>query len=266
MVQRPHQIEALVGEGKALAMAQHRPRQLHARHTVDDLGLEWNEMLEVELVRHLEQRPVLMPALALGMMQRPGGVARQRLCLGRRRFDLEFRPDQLTDGEREGQFPGFQPLVERDGKVHGLRDGGAIQSGRHLGLDGAGDVALHEEALAVVERRQPDMAGTERRRFAGNPEQHPDKILERPRQLDQQIGLVLGGHRVRCGARRQQAGMHVDVGLLQPFDEGGIQADQSVAIVEVTEARPEGDRRGQRGRSHCDVPDGGEKFCSYANR
>jgi hypothetical protein len=70
-------------------MAQHRPRQFEARDAVHDFRLDRHEVLEVELVRHLEQRPVAMTLLALGMMERPGGVARQRLDRRRRRLDLE---------------------------------------------------------------------------------------------------------------------------------------------------------------------------------
>ena len=93
VIERAHQVEAFVGQRKALAMTQHRPRQLQARDAVDHLGLDRHEMLEVELVRHLEQRPVAVALLALGMMQRPGGVARQRLDRGRRRLDLEVGAD-----------------------------------------------------------------------------------------------------------------------------------------------------------------------------
>ena len=112
VIERAHEIVARVGQREALAMAQQRPRQLHARHAVDHLGLDRHEMLEVELVRHLEQRPVAMTPLALGMMQRPGGVARQRLDLGRRRLDLELRADQLADLQREGELPRFEAVLD----------------------------------------------------------------------------------------------------------------------------------------------------------
>src|SRR6266436_4313829 len=66
-----------------------RPRELQARDAVHDFRLDRHEMFEVELVRHLEQRPVAMTLLALGIMECPGGVARQRLDRRRRRLDLE---------------------------------------------------------------------------------------------------------------------------------------------------------------------------------
>jgi hypothetical protein len=256
MIERAHQIEALVGQRKALAMPQHRARQLHAGHAIDDLGLDRHEVLEVELVWHLEQRAIEVSLLAFRIVQRPGGVARQRLDLGRRRLDLELRPDQLANLERKGQLPGLEPGLERDGKAHGGRDGSAVERRRDIGLEGAGNVALHEQALAVVEGRQAAVAGAQLGRFVSDAEQHSDKVFERARQLDQEVGFVLCGHRVRRGPRRQEAGVDVDVCILQPLDEGGIQSDQAFAIVEVIEARPEGDRRGQRGRGHCDVPEG----------
>jgi len=195
-------------------------------------------MLEVELVRHLEQRPVLVAAPALGMMQRPRGVARQRLDLGRRRLDLELRADGLANSEGERQLPGFEPGLERDRKAHRSRDGSAVESGGGLGLERAGDVALHEQALAVVERRQPAMAGAQLGRFASDAEECRDEILERARQLDQQIRFILRGHRIGRGTRSQQAGMQLDIRILQPLDEGGVQSNQAFAIVEVIEARP----------------------------
>jgi hypothetical protein len=58
-------------------MAQQRPRQLHARHAIHDLGLDRHQMLEVELMRDLEQRPVAMTPLAFGSVKGPGGITRE---------------------------------------------------------------------------------------------------------------------------------------------------------------------------------------------
>jgi hypothetical protein len=66
--------------------------------------------------------------------------------------------------------------------------------------------------------------GRAARRPRGHAEQRADEILERPRQLDQQVRLVLGRQRVGRGARRHQPGMRLDDGALQPADESGIEA------------------------------------------
>ena len=161
MIEGAHQVEAFVGQRKALAMAQHRPRQFQAGDAVHDFGLDRHEVLEVELVRHLEQRPVAVALLALGMMERPGGVARQRLDRRRRRLDLEVGANVFADGQREGKLPGFESILEprRQRDVGG--DLGAVERHRRIGLDRARDVALHEQALAVIERRQRVVAGAQ---------------------------------------------------------------------------------------------------------
>ena len=58
MIEGTDEVEAFVGQREAFAMTQHGPRQAQARDAVDDLGLDRHEVLEVELVRDLEQRPV----------------------------------------------------------------------------------------------------------------------------------------------------------------------------------------------------------------
>ena len=85
LVERMIEVEALVGEREALAVTQ-RARELQPAHAIHNLGLERHQVLEVEPVRHLEQHAGAMARAALGVMQRPGGVARQRLDFRRRRL------------------------------------------------------------------------------------------------------------------------------------------------------------------------------------
>ena len=70
------------------------------------------------------------------------------------------------------------------------------------------------------------------------PNKRADEILERTSDLDQKIQLVLDGQRVGRGARGHQARMRVDVGVLQPGDEGGIEPGKTLAVVEIVEAQP----------------------------
>ncbi len=60
---------------------------------------------------------VAMPPLALGMMQRPGGVTRQRLDLGRRRSDLELGANQRAHLQRESEFPLLETVLEPHGQI-----------------------------------------------------------------------------------------------------------------------------------------------------
>ena len=98
----------------------------------------------------------------------------------------------------------------------------------------------------------------QRRRLSGNAEQGGDEILERARQLDQEIGLVLGRELIRCGARRHQACVALDVGALEPIDEGRVQAGKTVAVIKVVEA----ETMAHRWRGHCRV----SGFCREDDR
>src|SRR5690348_12365687 len=102
-------------------------------------------MLEVELVRDLEQRSVAMAPLAFGIVQGPGGIAYERLDLRCRRLDLELRADQAAHGERESEFPGFQPVLELGRHLDRRRYFAAIEGSRDIGLDRARHIALHEQ-------------------------------------------------------------------------------------------------------------------------
>ena len=240
VVERAGGIEALVGQREALAVTQHRPRQLHARDAVDHLGLDRHQMLEVELVRHLEQRPVAVPPLAVGAVQRPGGILRQRLDLGCRLVDLELGADQAAHLDGEGEFPRLDTVGRIGADIdRGLR-------AHRIGLDRARDVALHEQPLAVVERRELRIAAAQAGDVARDAEQFADEILERSRHLDQQVGLILGRQRLRRGARRHQTGVHVGIRRLQPGGECRVEAAEALAVIEVVEAQPEG----ERGRGH----------------
>ena len=234
-------------------MTQQRPRQLHAGDAVDDLGLDRHQMRGIDLVRHLEQRTVMVPPLAFGMMQRPGGIFGEGRDRGRRRLDLEFGADEFAYRESEGQLPGLQigRRVERQADVCGHRR--AVERRRRLRLDGARRIALHEQTLAVVERRQPAVAAAKLRHRGRHAEQGADEILKRPRQFDQQVRLVLGGQLLGRRARRHQPCMKAGIDLLQPGDEGGIETAETVAVVEVVEAEPMGKRGSQPGRVHCEI-------------
>ncbi len=243
VIERAHRIEARIGQCKSLAVTQQRPRQLEPGHAVDDFRLDRHEMLEVELVRHLEERPVAMARLAFGAVQRPGGVLRQRLDPGRRLVDLELRTQRVAHGEREGELPRFE-IGERHRQGNRRRHRRPVERRRRIGLDRARDVALHEQPLAVVERREPGIALAQRGNLRRNPEQRADEIFQRTGKLDQEIGFILGRETVGRDARRHQSRMRIDVRILQPADECGIEAAEALAVVKIVEAQPVGERGG----------------------
>ena len=257
MVERTDQVEAAVGQRKTFAMTQQRSRQLHARNAVDNFGLDRHEMFRIELVRHLEQRTVAMALLAVGIVQCPRGVTGECLDLRRRLIDLELRTDEITDGKCERkltvlQIPG-RKRCKVDVRRNRRRDAVAVQRRRDIGLDGAGDVALHEQPLAVVERRQPVVPAAQLSNRRRDTKQGTDEILKRPCQLDQEVRFVLGGELVRRGSRRHQTGMNPGVDIQQPCGEYGIDAAETVAVVEIVEAEPVGERGDQPRRVHCHI-------------
>ena len=104
-------------------------------------------------------------------------------------------------------------------------------------LDGARDVALHEQPLAVVERRQPAMAATQHGDRRRHIEQRADEILERPGQLDQEVRLVLVGELTRRRTRRHQPCMKPGIDTLQPRGKGAIVNNASVLAWRAQEGQ-----------------------------
>ena len=155
-----------------------------------------------------------MTFLALGVMQRPGGIARQRLDLRRRRLDLEFRTQAIAHGQRKSELPFLQPVGQPGRQAERRSDVVSVEGGRRIGFDRARDIALHEQPLAVVKRRQPRMTAAQGSCLVRHAEQGADEVLERARDLDQEIGLILGRQLVRLGTRRHEPRMGIDIGVL----------------------------------------------------
>ncbi len=107
------------------------------------------------------------------------------------------------------------------------------------------------------------MTAAQGSRFVRHAEQGADEILERTGDLDQEIGLILQRQLVRLGARRHEPRMGLDIGVLQPGHEGGIEAGKTLAVVEIVEAQAVAERK----RSHCrNIRMRRRVNCSYANR
>ncbi len=166
---------------------------------------------------------------------------------------LNSAPMRSRTASAKASSHSSNPARQVDSQFDVGGDACAVERRRGIGLDGARDVALHEEPLAVVERCQAAVTAAQICNLFADAEQGADEILEWPRQLDQQIRFVFGCQPFRRSACRHQARMDIDVGFAQPGDERGVETAQSLAIVEVIEAEPEGDRRGQRGRDHYRV-------------
>ena len=82
VIERAGEIGAGIGEREAVARAAMLGWQLEHGDAIDDFGLDRNEMVRIDLVRHFEQNAAFMPALALRRVRRPGGVARREIERG----------------------------------------------------------------------------------------------------------------------------------------------------------------------------------------
>ncbi len=98
VIERAGEIGAGIGEREAVAHAAMLGRQLEHGRAIDDFGLDRNQMVRIDLVRHLEQNAAFMPVPALQRVCRPGGVARREI---ERSGVLGFR-----------LHPGIDPLGE----------------------------------------------------------------------------------------------------------------------------------------------------------
>ena len=115
---------------------------------------------------------------------------------------------------------------------------GAVERVGRLGADALDRPALHEQALATIERRQRMVARGEVRDRVGDAEQRADEVVEMRRQVDQQLGMVLALERVGRGPRGVETRREIAVGGRQMVAKQRVDADQAVTRVEVTECQP----------------------------
>ena len=105
--------------------------------------------------------------------------------------------------------------------------------GRPVSLERA---ALHEQPLGRAERRERLRLGAQRGEFGGDAEEFADEGVECGREAQQQLGLRLRAEGVGRGARGAERGGGVGI---EEVDEGGVEANEAVARVEVIEAEAE---------------------------
>ena len=79
--------------------------------------------------------------------------------------------------------------------------------------------------------------------FAIDAEQLADEVFELGRKRDDEFGLVLAGDGVRRRARGEKPIMQSGVRLAQEGDERGIEPHETVAAIQVIEARAKAERQ-----------------------
>ena len=108
---------------------------------------------------------------------------------------------------------------------------GAVERLGLLGIDLLGGAPLHEQPLDSVEGRQRAIAGAPRIDFGCNAEEIGEEVVQRRRQIDDQIGIGLGGGAVRRRARRHQPVAQFGIAPLQEFDETPVERRQAIPPV-----------------------------------
>ncbi len=203
-------------------------------------GLDRHEVLRVELVRHVEQRAVAVPRLAGFAQRRPGGVALREVELAR----LLVAAPRLDVG-------GEAALVERP--AHRLfqrgAQGGGVEAGR-VGV-GAHRLALHEQALAGVDRVEAGGARGDVGHLASDAEQLRHERADRRAERHDELPLGLRVERLGFGAGGQQPDMQVGRVRLQRRQEAPVEPDQPVAGGEVGEGRAEAEGGCVHGNPVC---------------
>jgi len=100
--------------------------------------------------------------------------------------------------------------------------------------------ALHEEPLDGIERRELVVALRQRARLGLDAEEPRDEILDVRRQRDQEVGFLPRLELREVAPRRQQARVQAGVGfLLQESEEGGVDTQEALALVQVGESDAE---------------------------
>ena len=146
-------------------------------------GLRWHQILEIQLVRRLEQHAVMMsgmPGFGMGCPSRVLQREIQRLrmtCL----ILLPFR-NVISKHEFSQRLPeqGFEFAAHCR----------TVDTCSGIGLVLVHGLALHEQALDAVERRQLVMLPGQGSNFGRDTEQLSDKIIEMRRQCQQQFGFI----------------------------------------------------------------------------
>ena len=119
----------------------------------------------------------------------------------------------------------------------------AIERLRDVGLVRVHRLALDEQTLHRVERRELVVPGLERAHFGLDAEQRRDEVFEMRPERDQELRLGLALQRIRVGARRGEARRKYRIRRLQMVDESTVDTRRPVALIEIGENEPVGERQ-----------------------
>jgi hypothetical protein len=238
LVECADQVGARIGQRETLAVALVRLAQGERGVAGGGVGLHRHQVLGVGAVRRLEQHAGRMPLAALRRGERPGSVVQcQRDASGQGRIAL---PGGDMARERQLGERFAEPFLQRGGRR------GRVEPGQGIGLDLGRRLPLHELALAFVQRCQRVVAFRQRAHRVPDAEERTDEVVDPGRQLDQQRGFGGGIERVGCRPGATQPCAEAGIGGIERLQEGCVQHSQAVALVELFETQPVGEREHRR--------------------
>ena len=208
-------------------------------------GFHRHQALRVGLARHPKQNAVAESRLALGRQGRPGGEL-MRLFEG---LAVDFFVVEPAH-DRRGETDLIDSSAEQ--RLKTCLDGRHVERRGFVGPDPLGGATLHKQAFAAVERRQFIVGGGQRLNLALDGEQGGDEILQMGRQIDHELGRLAAILIVRRGASGAEPGAQITIGCGYVSEEGGIQLDQSIPLIEVVEFKPKG--QGKRAHNPAILP------------
>ena len=250
LVERTRDVGAGIGQREPVARAPVVLREAQHCDAVALDGLDRNEMLHVEPMRHLEEETFAVLVLSRRRQGCPGGIFDCR-AQGRRVGRLVVEPPGNHFGKAplpgEHPCPRVRNLAGAEMRFQRLAQRVAIERGGSVFLYFLDRAALYEEALYRVKRRKLVVSRLQIADFSVDAEQRSEKIFEVRREIDDEIGLSFAVERGGVGARGHHPVVQRRVASREMGHKGTVELDEPVALVELGECQPVF----ERDISHC---------------
>ena len=231
MIERGRETHAGIGKRKSLTPPDVVAFELPCARSAHVGQLDRNKLHVVELARRAEQHAAFVRGAAFRRVRRPCGIA-QRDVERRGVRGLVLLPARNRVGEAElGEWS-----TERALQLPSQH--GSVELGGHIRPMRVHRLALDEEALHRIERRELVVLPLQRADVARNAEQRGEEILQMRPKRDQQVRLTLAPQLVGPGARHDQACRQRLVRRLQMLDEQRVDARRAGGRIQIGEGQP----------------------------
>jgi len=238
LVEGADQVGARVGQREAPALAGMVAGKRERRHLAALDRHERHELHRVELARRPEQHSVAVRGAAFRRLRGPRRVTQRQVeRLGVARLVL------LPGGQRVRERDFIPAADDRrpDERLELRPERRAVERGRRLALVGVRRLALDEQALDRVERRERVLRRLERPDLVLHAEECRHEILDVGTQRDHQVPLGPVAERAGRLPRLAQATGQRRVGAFQVVEEQAVDAGRPLGRVKVGEREPVGE-------------------------